>query len=153
MSDLREYAITAYFRIFLPHISRLHGPHILKKMSAFFWHAYLVACVQSGLSGLFVLYPTSFLQYQYTSLLFYPFTSVLSFEKHWRDLRAPSSLSRSRNRTLLPVIIVFPAVGFSSQCSCYGFSWFSTIRNFFRHELKLWNLILRESPCCSASFL
>ena len=31
MSDLREYAIAAYFRIFLPHISRLHGPHILKK--------------------------------------------------------------------------------------------------------------------------
>jgi len=31
MSDLREYAIVTYFRIFLPHISRLHGPHILKK--------------------------------------------------------------------------------------------------------------------------
>jgi len=31
MSDLREYAIAAYFRIFLPHISRLNGPHILKK--------------------------------------------------------------------------------------------------------------------------
>ena len=39
MSDLREYAIAAYFHIFLPHISQLHGPHILKKMSAFFWHA------------------------------------------------------------------------------------------------------------------
>ena len=35
MSYLREYAIAAYFRIFLPHISRLHGPHILKKISAF----------------------------------------------------------------------------------------------------------------------
>ena len=42
MSDLREYAIAAYFRIFLPHISRLHGPHILKKISAFFWHPYAV---------------------------------------------------------------------------------------------------------------
>jgi len=31
MSYLREYAIAAYIRIFLPHISRLHGPHMLKK--------------------------------------------------------------------------------------------------------------------------
>ena len=31
MSDLHEYAIVAYFSIFLPHISRLHGPHILTK--------------------------------------------------------------------------------------------------------------------------
>ena len=35
MSDLREYAIAAYFRIFLLHISRLHGPHILKKCPRF----------------------------------------------------------------------------------------------------------------------
>ena len=42
MSNLREYAIAAYFRIFLSHISRLHGPHILKKMSAFFLHAYIM---------------------------------------------------------------------------------------------------------------
>jgi len=39
MSDLRKYAIAAYFCIFLPNISRLHGSHILKKISAFFWHA------------------------------------------------------------------------------------------------------------------
>ena len=38
MSDLREYAIAAYFRIFFPHILRLHGPHILKKIPAFFRH-------------------------------------------------------------------------------------------------------------------
>jgi len=36
MSDLCEYAISAYFRIFLLHILLFFGPHILKKMSAFF---------------------------------------------------------------------------------------------------------------------
>ena len=35
MSDLCEYAIAAYFHILLPHISRLHGPHILKKIPRF----------------------------------------------------------------------------------------------------------------------
>ena len=36
LSDLREYAIADYFRIFLPHISRLHGPHIFKKKFCIF---------------------------------------------------------------------------------------------------------------------
>jgi len=37
----KEYPIAAYFRIFLPHISPCYGPHILKKIAAFFGHAYL----------------------------------------------------------------------------------------------------------------
>jgi len=48
MSDLREYAIAAYFRIFLPHISRLHGPHILKKNACVF----LTCLINASVTGI-----------------------------------------------------------------------------------------------------
>jgi len=49
MSDLCKYAIAAYFRIFLPHISRLHGPHILNKFPRF---SDMPSCIRDTLSAM-----------------------------------------------------------------------------------------------------